>query len=187
VTASDEPTEPLPPIESARLRFRSYRPEDADALHASLADPAFMHWWSRPPLESIEATRAYLGKPMDPAWRAWFYTLKDDDTALGWVAAGEKRQGGVTEIGYVLAREHHGHGYAREAVGAVIEHLFAVENKRRVFADTDPENLRSRKLLESLGFQLEGILRHEWETHIGVRDTALYGLIKEEWIWPRPI
>ena len=55
------------------------------------------------------------------------------------------------------------------------------------FADVDPDNSASRRLLERLGFLLEGILREEWETHIGVRDTALYGLLKEERPWQLPI
>jgi len=33
-----------------------------------------------------------------------------------------------------------------------------------------------------MGFKLEGLLRAEWETHIGVRDTTLYGLLREEWM-----
>jgi ribosomal-protein-alanine N-acetyltransferase len=68
-----------------------------------------------------------------------------------------------------------------EAVSRVIDQLFA-EGQRRVFADTDPENVQSRGLLERLGFKLEGVLRGEWETHIGVRDTTLYGLLRDEWV-----
>jgi [ribosomal protein S5]-alanine N-acetyltransferase len=96
------------------------------------------------------------------------------------VSAGEKRQGNVSEIGYMLARAHWGDGIAREAVSAVIDQLFA-EGQRRVFADTDPDSAASRGLLERLGFRLEGVLRAEWETHIGVRDTALYGLLASDW------
>ncbi len=80
----------------------------------------------------------------------------------------------------MLSRAHWGGGIAIEAVSAVIDRLFA-EGQRRVFADTDPENLASRGLLEKLGFKLEGMLRAEWETHIGVRDTALYGLLPSDW------
>ena len=78
----------------------------------------------------------------------------------------------------MLAREHWGGGIAREAVSAVIDQIFA-EGQRRVFADTDPDNAPSRGLLERLGFKLEGYLRAEWETHLGVRDTTLYGLLRE--------
>jgi ribosomal-protein-alanine N-acetyltransferase len=100
--------------------------------------------------------------------------------AIGWVAAGEKRQGGVTEIGYILARDHWGKGIAAEAVSAVIDQLFA-EGQRRIFADTDPENTASLALLDRLGFKREGYLRAEWETHIGVRDSVILGLLSDEW------
>ena len=51
-----------------------------------------------------------------------------------------------------------------------------------MFADTDPDNRFSIGLLQKLGFQLEGHLRAEWETHIGVRDTLLFGLLRDEWL-----
>ncbi len=53
---------------------------------------------------------------------------------------------------------------------------------RRVMADTDPDNIGSIKLLEKLGFQREGYLREEWETHIGVRDSLIFGLLRNEWL-----
>lgn len=174
-----------PVLESARLRLRPRTPDDAEALHASFADPELMHWWSSGPHESLEQTRAALSRDGD-GWRAWVITLRGDDSAIGFVAVGEKRQGNVSEIGYMLARAHWGSGIAAEAVARVIDQLFA-EGQRRVFADTDPENAPSRALLEKLGFRLEGLLRQEWETHIGVRDTTLYGLLRDEWQWPRPI
>jgi RimJ/RimL family protein N-acetyltransferase len=171
-----------PILETKRLRLRPLRVEDAEALHPTLADAGLMTWWSSAPHSSVEETRAYFAARIDrdPTWRCWAVTLADDDRAIGWVAAGEKRQGGVTEIGYLLAREHWGKGIAREAVSAVIDRLFA-EGQRRVFADTDPDNAPSLALLERLGFQREGLLRGEWETHIGVRDSVILGLMKDEW------
>ncbi len=138
-----------------------------------------LRYWSDAPHTTIEETRASLAKEA-PGWRGWAMTLKGDDTAIGLLAAGEKRQGNVTEIGYMLMRAHWGKGIAVEAVSALIDRIFA-EDQRRVFADTDPDNAASRGLLERLGFKLEGYLRAEWETHLGVRDTTLYGLLREEW------
>ncbi|MDT8759500.1 GNAT family N-acetyltransferase [Sphingomonas psychrotolerans] len=170
---------PTPVLETARLRLRPGGAADAEALHSAFADPELMRWWSNAPHVSIEQTRADLAQQA-PEWRRWIVTLKDDDRAIGFVAAGEKRQGNVSEIGYLLRREYWGTGIATEAVTCVIDRLF-VEGQRRVFADTDPDNAASRRLLERLGFRLEGVLRGEWETHIGVRDTALYGLLREDW------
>jgi ribosomal-protein-alanine N-acetyltransferase len=171
---------PIPVLETERLRLRPRGPDDADALHVAFADEETMRYWSGAHHTSLEETRAHLDDRISPEWRWWTITLKGDDTAIGFVAAGEKRQGNVTEIGYMLARSHWGGGIAREAVSAVITQVFA-EGQRRVFADTDPDNLPSRAMLEKLGFKLEGYLRAEWETHIGVRDTTLYGLLPEEW------
>ena len=86
----------------------------------------------------------------------------------------------MCEIGYLFAREAWGRGIAREAVSAVIAHLFA-RGERRVFADTDPDNAASIRMLERLGFVREGRLRGEWETHIGVRDSLIFGLLRDAW------
>lgn len=168
-----------PVLETPRLILRLRRVEDADALHPAFADTELMTYWSGPPHETVERTRADFARET-PEWRAWTITCKGDDAAIGFVVAGEKRQGNVTELGYMLAREHWGGGIASEAVSAVIDRVFA-EGQRRVFADTDPDNVGSRALLERLGFKLEGHLRGEWETHLGVRDSVIYGLLGDEW------
>jgi ribosomal-protein-alanine N-acetyltransferase len=166
-------------LETARLTLRPRRIEDAEAMFVAYSDTDLMRYWTGAPHGDVAQTRADFERD-DPAWRAWAITLRDDDTAIGMVAAGEKRQGDVTELGYMLVRSQWGRGIAREAVSAVIDHIFA-EGQRKVFADTDPDNAASRGLLERLGFRLEGYLRAEWETHIGVRDTTIYGLLREEW------
>jgi ribosomal-protein-alanine N-acetyltransferase len=171
-----------PMIESARLRMRPLSVDDAAALHLVYADEETMRYWSHPALGSLEESRAELTKKTtSPDWRAWAITLKGDDTAIGQLAAHEKRQGKVVEIGYSLTRTHRRHGYAREAVSRLLDLLFREEGHRRVFADTDPDNVGSNGLLESLGFVKEAQLRGEWETHLGVRDSFIWGLLAEEW------
>ncbi len=171
-----------PVLETARLRLRPMSADDAAAMYRVYADEVAMRWWSHAPHASVEQTREALAKHIaDPAWRSWAITLKGDDTAIGSLAAHEKRQGKVVEIGYSLVRSHWGQGYAREAVARLIDRLIREEGMRRVFADTDPENDGSNRLLESLGFVREGHLRGEWETHIGIRDSFIWGLLAEEW------
>jgi RimJ/RimL family protein N-acetyltransferase len=79
-----------------------------------------------------------------------------------------------------LYRAHWGRGIATEAVAALIDELFA-EGQRRLFADTDPDNVASIALVERLGFKREALLRAEWETHIGVRDSLIFGILADEW------
>lgn len=45
----------------------------------------------------------------------------------------------------------------------------------------DPDNPPSIVLLKALSFSLAGRMRAEWHTHIGVRDSLIYGLLAEEW------
>jgi len=167
-------------IETARFRLRARGPEDADALFPAMSDPVVMTWWSRRAFETVDELRNYFAVPdgSDP-WRAWAITRINEERAIGFVAAGEKRIG-VSEIGYLLAPEAQGQGVAREAVGGVVGWLFK-QGQRRLFADTDPENRGSIALLERLGFRREGHLRAEWQTHIGVRDSLIYGLLADEW------
>ena len=169
-----------PTLFTDRLRLRARTIDDADALFPTLSDPDLMRWWSHGPHISVAETRADFARKTDGNWRAWAMT-QGDDIAIGFVAAGEKRQGGVFEIGYMLARSHWHRGIAREAVSAVIDQLVLVEGARRVFADTDLDNAASIGLLERLGFQREGVLRGEWETHIGVRDSLILGLLATDW------
>lgn len=164
--------------------LRPIRASDAEALHAPLSDVALMTWWSSAPHASVEETRDYITPRVEEGrWRSWAITRKGVDHALGWVSVGNRRDG-VSEVGYILARDHWGGGVAREAVSAVIDHLFHAEGHRRLFADTDPENDASNALLRRLGFILEGRLRAEWETHIGVRDSYIWGLLRDEWRKP---
>lgn len=173
---------PMPVLESERLVMRALSEDDAEALYPLYSDIEAMRWWSDAPHTSLQQTRERLAITTARAdWRAWAITLKGDDTAIGTLAAHEARQGRVFEIGYSLARPFWGGGIASEAVSRLLDRLFNEEGARRVFADTDLENAASNALLTRLGFVREGVLRGHWETHIGVRDSLIWGLLAEEW------
>lgn len=170
-----------PLFESARLAMRPQRADDAEAMYEAFGDDATMLWWSSAPHANLDETRAYLTARSDQSGqRGWVMTLKDSDRAIGTLWAGERRAG-VSEIGYMIVPSAVRQGYAREGVSRLLDLLFREEGNRRVFADTDPDNAPSNALLKRLGFTLEGRLRAEWETHIGVRDTLLWGLLADEW------
>ena len=167
-------------FESERLAMRPLSVDDSPALHEAYRDVPLMRWWSSAPHDTIEQTRTYLTpRAKSDDWRGWAITAQGDDRAIGTLAAGSIRPR-VSEIGYLLVREQWGRGYAREAVTALVSMLFA-EGQRRIVADTDPDNHASNALLTGIGFQREGLLRAEWETHIGVRDSVIWGLLREEW------
>lgn len=175
------------PFESERLTMRPTRVEDAEALFEAYRDVELMRYWSSAPHASVDETRAYLTPRIDKTdWRGWTMVRKSDGRVIGTLAAGERRPG-VSEIAYMLMRSAWGRGFAREGVTRLIDLLVREEGKRRVFADTDPDNDASNRLLESLGFRREGLLRGEWQTHIGVRDAVAWGLLAEEWVALTPL
>ncbi|MGH3491216.1 MAG: GNAT family N-acetyltransferase [Actinopolymorphaceae bacterium] len=59
--------------------------------------------------------------------------------------------GGVVEIGYGLARSARGHGYASEALRTLMR-IAADLGVTTIRADTDPDNVASRRTLENAGF-----------------------------------
>lgn len=167
--------------------MRPQVPDDAEVLFEAYRDPDVMLYWSSAPHQNVDQTRAYLTKRFgndsyDPnaAWRGWSVCLKGDDRAIGTLAAGLRRNG-VVELGYMVVRRCWGQGIAREGVSRLLDLLFVEEGRRRVMADTDPDNAPSNALLKSLGFTLEGRLRAEWETHIGLRDSFIWGMLRQEW------
>ena len=171
----------FPTLTTERLVLRPLRPDDAAALHPVLANEDLMIWWSSGPHQSLDETEKYVAancaEPYSPTWAI---TFPDDDTAAGWVVLLPRRDG-LREIGYILHPDHWGEGIAREAVSRVIGHGFNDLTLRKIYADVDPDNAASVGLLKRLGFRQEGYLREEWETHIGVRDSLIFGLLRSEW------
>ena len=170
-----------PTLTTERLVLRQLVASDAPALHATLSDPQVMHWWSSGAHSDLAETEAYIefNTAIDAGHLCWAITL-GDDVALGWVILRETRER-VGELGYILRRDQWRKGVVREALVRVIEYGFSAKGYRRIYADTDPENTGSIALLEGLGFRREAHLREEWETHIGVRDSYIFGLLHSEW------
>jgi [ribosomal protein S5]-alanine N-acetyltransferase len=171
-----------PTLSTNRLVLRQIREMDAVALYKVLSDERVMTWWSSGAHKTVEETAAYLSwnAAIDQGHFCWAITSENDE-ALGWVILIEKRAA-VYELGYILRRDQWARGFAKEACNVVIEFAFSALKARRLFADTDPDNVGSIALLRSLGFEQEGHLRGEWETHIGVRDSLIFGLLREEWV-----
>jgi ribosomal-protein-alanine N-acetyltransferase len=171
-----KPAHPMPVLTTKRLILRAIAREDAERLYPALSDETNMRYWSRGPIESVEAVRDYLSWNIDGAGVQCFaVAIKDTpDLALGWVILMD-RKAHEAEIGYMFRPDAQGQGYAREASAAVLKHGFTTRGFQRIFADADPDNTGSIRLLNALGFQHEGRLRASWETHIGIRDSLLFG------------
>ncbi len=88
------------------------------------------------------------------------------------------------ELGYLQSRASWGKGFMREAASVIVEDAFSTMGLRRIEAQINPLNTASCRVVESLGFQREGILRQRWVNKGIASDCAFYGLLREEWVTP---
>ena len=142
-----------------RLRLRRAQADDLAAMHAVLSDPRAVEYWSTPPHSDIETTRAWLGGMINaPPEVSEDFVVELDGRVIG--KAGFYR---LPDVGFILHPDVWGRGYAREAVAAVIAHVWATRPEIDVLtADADPLNMRSLRLLESLGFERTGYAANTW-------------------------
>lgn len=169
----------LPIFTTPRLILRPLRVEDGPALHAAFSDPEVMTYWSSGPHKTVQETTEYAAvNATDDRFATWAIT-EDGADALGWVTL-IARSEGVAEIGFILRRDRWGRGYTGEAAGAVLAHGFGTTGLWRIFADVDPDNAGSIRVLEKNGFQYERRLRASWTTHIGVRDALIYSRLASD-------
>lgn len=153
-------TPDVPVIETTRLRLRALVEGDLDALHAVGRDP--------------EAAR-YIGDgtPLDArgAWR--FIALNTGHWCMrgyGQWAVEERATGAFVgrlgmwmpygwpdlEIGWMIARDRWGRGYATEGARAALSWAFATLRPERVISLIHPDNAASIRVAEKIGETLTG-------------------------------
>jgi len=167
------------------VRLRPPEPRDLEGIFAWYNDAevvAPFDQFSTDTFDAFEASvRSAPGDPVSLAPRFVVETL-DPEQVVGVV--GHYRPHPVLEfvdVWYILGRtEARGHGYGREAVGLLVDHLFATETVERVGATCDVENVPSIRLLEGLAFRREGTLRGALFHHGRWHDVHVYGLTRGE-------
>ena len=179
-------------LATRRLILEPLGPGDLEALEAIFSDRE--HMWD---LMDIP------GRPEDPRGLARYY-LDRSVWAFGRYGAGmwglrPRAESGASIVGYTglaidigeevdmageveaawaVARDRTGEGFAAEAAGAVLDHLFGVLGVRRVAAVTSPDNRASRRLMERLG-----LARGE-DTVAYQGPQVVYAIDREAWRGP---
>jgi RimJ/RimL family protein N-acetyltransferase len=172
------------PFSTARSVVRAFRLDDADGFAAYRSDPAVARYqsWTAPYPVAVARTLILGMQGMDgPRPAAWIQlAVEHEGELVGDVAVGLDGHGDSATIGYTIARANQGRGLARDAVGAVVERLFAITGVHRVQASLDPRNVASARLVEGLGFELEGTARAAVRDGEGWADDAHYALTAED-------
>ncbi len=169
----------VPTLQTERFTCRPLREGDEDAFWPAFSSEAQMRYWSCAPFTDKAALRDYL---FDDKWggRTWIAEPKEGGAPVFRMVAKSPHEA-VAEVGYILVPGHERQGIASECLAAMITHLFRAEGFHRLFADVDPRNTPSSRLLARLGFTREAHLRDAMKTHIGWCDTWFWGLLADEW------
>lgn len=177
----------LPHLETDRLVLRPPRAKDFDAWAINMADP--------------EASR-FIGGPQsrNAAWRGFACMVgswslngfgmfsvieRDSGQWIGRIGPWQPEGWPGTEVGWALAREWWGRGYALEATAAAMDWAFDVLGWREVIHCIAPDNSASQRLARRLGARVRDRRRmpeplDEWEVDIWVQDRAQWQTNRRE-------
>jgi RimJ/RimL family protein N-acetyltransferase len=189
-TAESSPAGCAPeyPIRTERLILRPITADDAAAMHAYKSDPDAVRYVPYAPLELADVERRIA-----TTWSNTRFAQEGDavclavedratgallgDVVLFWRS--ETSRSG--EVGYILDPRFGGHGYATEAVGALLALGFDGLGLHRIVARIDERNTASARVVERLGFRQEARLvesewfKDEWTT------LLVYAQLDDEW------
>ena len=165
-------------IHAQRLVLRPFRETDYDDLFEflyQLRDDEFEGY----PGITYENGREHLAHRMGS--EAFFAVeMKDSGKVIGNIFC-EDRPRGSKELGYIINGAHWRKGYGLEALFAVMEDAF-VHGAHRVFAECDPKNERSWKLLEKAGLAREAHFKQNIWFHT---DAAGKPVWKDTYVFAR--
>ncbi len=146
-------------LTTERLLLRTWREEDAKAYFQIHQDPKVTEFLAGPFTmkevnKFIEAMNEHQQKY---GYAFWALQLKEREEILGFVGlqvvSFQATFTPATEIGWRLASQYWGHGYATEAAKAALAHGFYQSNLDKIVAFTSPNNLRSQAVMRRLGMK----------------------------------
>lgn len=177
----------FPQLETERLVLREIVPADADDLFRIFSDEESMQYWSSRPYTSVDQAGMLIESIAQQAREGtsihWAITLRGGNGRLvGKCGYNEWRKAHRRgDISYIAARELWGKGIVGEALCAVLDFGFGHMNLHSVEAGVTPGNNASTRMLEKLGFCLEGHLRESFLVEDVFVDSLIYSLLQRDW------
>jgi RimJ/RimL family protein N-acetyltransferase len=144
-------------IETERLLLRAWEPADEAPFAALNADPEVTRYLRGPMRrdESDELLARIRGHWHEHGFGLYAVEVKESGAFAGFLAIPSFLPAVLpaVEVGWRLAREHWGHGYATEGARASLAHGFGELGLRQVISIIDPRNDASVRVAERLGMQ----------------------------------
>jgi RimJ/RimL family protein N-acetyltransferase len=179
-------------LQTQRLTLRRFTPDDLDDLAALDSDPEVMRFLTG----GRAISREEVAKVLLPRYAAAYkrsahlgtWAAEDAEGFVGWFAleplkdAPENER--VVELGYRLARDRWGRGYATEGSIALIRKAFTELDVEQVRAQTMTVNARSRKVMEKAGLAYEHTFFGGWDEAIegGDLGDVWYAADRDDWL-----
>jgi RimJ/RimL family protein N-acetyltransferase len=138
-----------------RLLLRRWRGADREPFAAMNADPAVMeHMQGLLPRERSDDFVDRIEAHWDQhGWGLWAVEVAGEAPFIGYVGLwpADYLAPGMVEVGWRLAHEHWGHGYATEAAREALAFGFTEVGLTEIVSFTVPQNVRSRRVMERIG------------------------------------
>lgn len=144
---------------TARLHLRAFKSDDFEAHAAICADPEVMQFIRAGALSRSDAwwqLARYLGHWQLRGFGLWAVVERSTGRLVGHLGFLEPEGGHGFEMGWALARDAWGKGYALEGARAALVHAFTAMGRDHVVCVIRPDNARSIRLAGRLGARLEG-------------------------------
>ena len=174
-------------LHGPRVLLRSWRGDDLDPFAALNADPAVTQFLAGPRSRDASAEMiARLQAGIDErGWGLWAVDV--GGRCIGFTGITyprfESHFTPCVEIGWRLAREAWGHGYATEAARVALAFGFAVLNLAEIVSFTAVRNARSRRVMERIGMSYDPAddFDHPQLPGLPLQRHVLYRLSRKGW------
>lgn len=174
-------------IETGRCILRPFMIEDAHDMYSNWADdPEVTRYLTWPCHNDVSITESILSSWIaeyeSDSYYNWAIVLKESGRAVGNISVvSVKDATEALSIGYCLSGSLWGKGIMTECLSAVIDYLFENTSAVRIDATHDTENIGSGRVMQKAGMKKEGVLRLWAWNNIGLRDVAMYSILRSEW------
>jgi RimJ/RimL family protein N-acetyltransferase len=167
----------VPELDTDRLHMRGFREEDLDELAAISADPEVTKWVGDDNGLSREDTwrrmAYFVGHWELRGFGQWALIERDTGKLVGRAGLLRPEAWPGLEVGWLVAREHWGRGFAPEAGRASMEWAREELGADHIISLIEDANERSARVAEKLGMTVEGrtrIVNGQYEVRIFGRD-----------------
>lgn len=167
---------------TASAKLRPLEREDLRFVHQLDNNASVMRYWFEEPYEAfVELSDLYDKHIHDQSERR--FIIEGEGKSVGLVELVEiNHVHRRAEFQIIIDPAYQGHGYASAAAKSAMEYGFSVLNLYKLYLIVDRENTKAIHIYTKLGFETEGILKHEFFINGEYRDTIRMCIFQHQYL-----